>query len=74
MFAYLYMCLVGVSYSRELNVKIYKKEVKHESKINQRIASQIPNFDDIQSNMTYTERLSDMVSTWSIVIWSYINI
>ena len=66
MFAYLYMCMISVSYTRELNVKQFRKELKIESKINKRIASQIPNFDDIQSNMTYTERLSDMVSHESL--------
>ena len=59
---YLYMCLVGVSYTRELGVKHFRKATKIESKHNRRIAAQLPNFDDIQSNTTYMERLSDMVS------------
>ena len=58
------MCLVGISYTRELNVKQYKKATKYESKVNRRIAAQLPSFDDIQSNTTYMERLSDLVSTW----------
>ena len=64
MFVYLYMCLVGISYTRELNVKQYKKATKIESKINRRIAAQLPSFDDIQSNTTYMERLSDLVSSF----------
>ena len=62
MFVYLYMCLVGISYTRQLNVKQYKKATKFESKVNRRIAAQLPSFDDIQSNTTYMERLSDLVS------------
>jgi len=60
MFVYLYMCLVGISYTRELNVKQYKRATKYESKVNRRIAAQLPSFDDIQSNTTYMERLSDL--------------
>ena len=54
------MCLICVSYTRELNVSRFSKEVKISGK-NRRIAAQIPSYDDIQSNTTYMERLSDMV-------------
>ena len=60
LFGYLYMCLICVSYTRELNVSRFSKEVKISGK-NRRIAAQIPSYDDIQSNTTYMERLSDMV-------------
>ena len=54
------MCLICVSYTRELNVSRFSKEVKISGK-HRRIAAQIPSYDDIQSNTTYMERLSDMV-------------
>ena len=54
------MCLICVSYTRELNVSRFSKEVKITGK-HRRIAAQIPSYDDIQSNTTYMERLSDMV-------------
>jgi len=59
LFGYLYMCLICVSYTRELNVSRFSKEVKISGK-HRRIAAQIPSYDDIQSNTTYMERLSDM--------------
>ena len=66
------MCLICVSYTRELNVSRFSKEVKITGK-HRRIATQIPSYDDIQSNTTYMERLSDMVRFFLIKITGYLT-
>ena len=48
-----------------------KNELRYEDSIQKRIAAQLPTFDDIQSQMTYTERLSDTVSYIYIYMFEY---